>query len=524
MNTEPLQQNKHAKQLAVLLETAQNQKKNSEDLRISSEKVHVAGAGGTLTAAYEQLRNAAENAEEHLLFQRAIRRFYRRLFLLNDVKQITNSGEELIIELTLAGYIENDSVPERIVKQISSLAAEYFATHETLVNQRKIAHKQAEDWTLDVLSVKVDWLINDPALVNVFVQVTHGYFTENYDLPKLFQAKKNEIETSLFAAIHRVLLKSDAPIIRASLLEAYRKSPRQLDSYVSTNKLLDKLITDPLTDKLSRYIDRKGAPLRVLRRMIDDNDKLHETLQEPATFLTDYTVRIENEYSTINSRINRGIIKSVIFLIITKFLIGVAIEVPYDYLVAGSIIWMPLIINLAFPPIYMILLRSTLLLPGQANTNRLLQQIEQILFRPPVKQLERRLSTSFGLGYNLAYALIFIIVFGGVGYTLWRFFGFDLLHLSIFFLFLSGASFLGFRLSRMIREIEAIDSDQNAITTVRDFLYMPFVVVGRFMSEKYEQVNIVALSLDMLIELPLKTVLRLIRQWGAFISSKKDEL
>ena len=76
----------------------------------------------------------------------------------------------------------------------------------------------------------------------------------------------------------------------------------------------------------------------------------------------------------------------------------------------------------------------------------------------------------------------------------------------------------------MIREIEAIDSDQNAITTVRDFLYMPFVVVGRFMSEKYEQVNIVALSLDMLIELPLKTVLRLIRQWGAFISSKKDEL
>jgi hypothetical protein len=30
--------------------------------------------------------------------------------------------------------------------------------------------------------------------------------------------------------------------------------------------------------------------------------------------------------------------------------------------------------------------------------------------------------------------------------------------------------------------------------------------------------------LDMLIELPLKTVLRLVRQWGAFISSKKDEL
>jgi len=37
-------------------------------------------------------------------------------------------------------------------------------------------------------------------------------------------------------------------------------------------------------------------------------------------------------------------------------------------------------------------------------------------------------------------------------------------------------------------------------------------------------VNIVAMMLDMVIELPLKTVLHLMRQWGAFISSKQDEL
>ena len=85
-------------------------------------------------------------------------------------------------------------------------------------------------------------------------------------------------------------------------------------------------------------------------------------------------------------------------------------------------------------------------------------------------------------------------------------------------------SFLGFRLSRMIREIESIETNQNGVTTVRDFLYMPFVVVGRYMNDKYSKVNIVALALDMLIELPLKTTLRLIRQWAAFISAKKDEI
>jgi hypothetical protein len=142
----------------------------------------------------------------------------------------------------------------------------------------------------------------------------------------------------------------------------------------------------------------------------------------------------------------------------------------------------------------------------------------------PTKQLTRRPGQEFGTGYNVAYVLLFVLVFGGVAYALWHYLGFELLHLAIFFVFLSAASFLGFRLSRMIREIESIETHQNGITLTRDFLYMPFVVVGRYLSDKYARINVVALMLDMLIELPLKTILRLVRQWAAFISAKKDQL
>jgi hypothetical protein len=76
----------------------------------------------------------------------------------------------------------------------------------------------------------------------------------------------------------------------------------------------------------------------------------------------------------------------------------------------------------------------------------------------------------------------------------------------------------------MVRDIEVVDADQNGVTILRDVLYMPLVIVGRWISDKYAKVNIVATLLDLVIELPLKTVLRLVRQWGAFISSKKDEL
>lgn len=44
----------------------------------SGKIINVGGVGGVVSAAYEQLRNAAEYTQEHLLRQRAMRRFYSR--------------------------------------------------------------------------------------------------------------------------------------------------------------------------------------------------------------------------------------------------------------------------------------------------------------------------------------------------------------------------------------------------------------------------------------------------------------
>ncbi|HEY1085716.1 MAG TPA: hypothetical protein VGE34_03245 [Candidatus Saccharimonadales bacterium] len=515
------QLNQNGQNLTNLLHQAKQRVTHRRDHEKRAQKVHIVGAGGTVTAAYEQLRNAAEYAEEHMLLQRAIRRFYRRLFLLRDDKQIKNSGEELAVELTLAGYLLNDSVPESTVAEISKLAREYYTAYEDLHKQR-LTHDQVEQWTLDVLSVRVEWLLNDPSVSSAYLQFVYDYYVSSPAVERLFEKTPEDLSPAIFVAIQRALLKSDPAIIRTALLGRYQQSTEHLGNYIATNKQIDTLLSSATVERLYRYIDRHGAPFRVLRHMLDD-ESTADTLDKPNEFLSRFESQILADYEAINSKINRGIIKSVIFLIITKVLIGLALEIPYDYFVLGTIAVTPLVINLLFPPLYMVLLRMTLFLPGAANTRRLVDQMEEILYGEQAKQLRRK-ATSFGVGFNVAYGLISLIVFTGVGYWLWRSFEFELMHLFIFFLFLSGASFLGFRLSRMIREVEAIDSNQNFVTTIRDVLYMPFVVVGRYMSEKYAQVNIVALSLDMLIELPLKTILRLIRQWGAFISNKQDEL
>jgi hypothetical protein len=490
------------------------------DERERSEKVHVVGAGGALTAAYEQLRNAAEYTEEHLLLQRAIRRFYQRLFLSRDQRAAAVSGEELLVELTLAGYIANDSVPVDMIEKINTLAVTYYDARMSL----GLAKQGTSAWTLDVLSVEIELLINDPSKHDVFVQFCHSHFMKSIDQMSLFGGEQPDFELALFVAIHRALLKSDEALIRTALLRRFGVTPDTVDAYRATNQKIDELFASDLTDKLFRIVRRQGAPLRVLWRMVDEQGDIEQVLQNQTKFLSAYELQITSEYADLSERINRGIVKSVIFLVITKFLIGLAIEVPYDLMVHGEILWLALAINLFFPPVYMVLLRLTMALPGPANTNALVDSVDRLLYGAETSVvLSRQAKGSFGTAYNTVYALFFVIVFGGVSWLLWNV-GFSFVHLLIFFIFLSTASFLGFRLSRMVRDLEVVDADQNGVTTVRDFLYMPFVIVGRWISDRYASVNVVAMVLDMLIELPLKTVLRLVRQWGAFISSKKDEL
>jgi hypothetical protein len=486
----------------------------------SAEKVHVVGGGGTIVAAYEQFRNAAEYAEEHLLLQRAIRRFYKRLFLPQDREQVIHSAEDLIVELTLAGYLANDSIPHSLLATIDDLARVYFDAHTQL---QKTAHYR-EAWTLDVLSVRIEDTLHNLTDENLFAQLCFDHFIATIDMtPFTKKANTTDTEAALFVAIHRMLLHSGDATIRAELLNRYQQTPETLENYVAVNHQIDALFDADITDKLSRIVTRRGAPLRVFRHMLSEQENLDTLLQSEANFLSSFEAQTTKEYESIAQRINRGIIKSVIFLIITKVIIGLAIEVPYDYAVHGSIILLPLVINLFFPPVYMILLRLTLALPGYANTTALVDRIDAIFYGQPAKYIARRRGGRFGIAFNIVYAAIIIGVFSLVSWWLISL-GFSVLHLLIFFVFLSTASFLGFRLSRMVRDIEVVDADQNGITILRDVLYMPFVIVGRWISEKYAKMNIVATLLDLVIELPLKTVLRLIRQWGAFISSKKDEL
>jgi hypothetical protein len=490
--------NPPAQQFATMLTAARQYSQQRTLAEQNAECLHVVGVGRTLSSVYEHVRNAAEYTEDHLLLQRAVRRFYRRLFISNDEKQIAQSGEDVVTELTLAGYLANDTVPMAAIEELSRKTGEYYHAFKKL-SKRSTATQQA--WTVDVLATEVDAIVRNHAVRESFEQFAFEHFRTTVDIKRLYKGDApREHELLLFVAVHRALLKSDDATIRWALLRRFEQRPSRGASYEELNERIDGILRSKQVEPLYRLVTREGAVFRVMWRTISTENTSAELMAQPDKFLVLFEDNIEAEYEDAERRINRGVLRSILFLLITKAIIGVAVEVPYDFWAHGEILWLPLAVNLLIPPVYMFVLRLTLSLPGSANTRALVSRAEQLLYgTAPVQYKVARQSRQFGVIFNAVYALLIIAMFGIASWLLIQI-GFSIVHLIIFFIFFSTASFLGFRLSRTIRELETVDSRQDGVAMLRDFIYLPFVVVGRKLSESYAKFNIIATLLDMCIE------------------------
>ncbi len=487
-----------------------------------AEKIRVASTGRTITGAYEQLRNAAEYIDDSLLLQRAIRRFYRRVFLSGDEVDIANSGEELITELTLAGYLPNETVAKRTSAQISKLAVDYLSAYN------KLHHDGSTDdvysWTIDLLAVEVAALLTEIDTRDVFLQFAFESFIKSINWPSLFRSGVPEnYELCLYITLHQVLLKSDSATIRWHLLKRFQRAPDKYNKFVTSNKTIDSLLVDDNIAIVTRAVSKYSASFRILRGMMKEHDNFGGLLSDKNSFLSSYENQINREYKSAENRVKRGIKKSIVFLIITKVLIGLAIEVPYDLAVHGAVEWLVLAINLTAPIIYLISIGFTIKVPGRSNTLALVEQMSAWLFDSKPMKLSMPKKQKYSGAFGVVYGFLMLLIFGLASWGLISL-GFDIVHLLVFMTFFSAASFLGFRLTKFIKEVEAFEGDQSSIAMLRDFIYLPFVVVGRKLNQEYAKLNLVANVLDLVIEMPLKSILKLVRQWSVFISSKKDEL
>jgi hypothetical protein len=506
------------------LETARLYDETVRQHNVSGDPIFIPGMGRAISSAYEQLRNAAEYNEGRLVLQRAIKRFYKRLlFVLR--RQPDDIGQELLIELAQAGYLQEGQYGSKTADSISKLAVEQMHLYGRL-RQAHVPQGKALDWVLSVLSVRTEDFLQPYAYHLALAAFAYEHFLQQLPKDRLAHTAEEDVDydIALYIAVHQALLKSNIDVARTDLLRLYSRSTEDIHDYIAWNERIDRLYAAPQTRRLKRLVSKNGAPFRVLKGLIEDTPDLADVLPDREQFMLAYEYQIAREYKRTIQRLNSGLIKSIIFIFITKSIIGIGVEVPFDLAVYGTVAMLPLTINLFFPPLYMASIRLGLTTPSDADARATKHYMEQLLYgeKTPSLNLRERAKPYSPLA-KLISALLFLIPLG-VTVTVLQRLQFNPLQMGIFFVFFSTASFLGFRLGGIVRELKMSRPQATLSSALLDFFYLPFIQLGQWLAGKYAQVNVVGEFLDTAIELPLKSLLRMIRLWIRFLNEKYDEL
>lgn len=111
--------------------------------------------------------------------------------------------------------------------------------------------------------------------------------------------------------------------------------------------------------------------------------------------------------------------------------------------------------------------------PGEANTEALIEYIDDSLFKEEPRKLKNKNhSKKYNVGFSIFYALMCVAAFGIVLNRLISL-DFNAVQIALFVIFLATASFLGFRLTGIICELELVTAKAGFVQLIRDFLYMP---------------------------------------------------
>lgn len=486
----------------------------------SQPKIHSRETISFFAFLYERLRNFVDYQEEHLLRRRAITRALNRRFLFPQPAENTARG--LILELVRARYLPNNTIPQAKILTCTKIIEKYLNLIRTIPDLRDLlisfaAREIEESLTLD----------NELSLL-LFAQ-------------KVFKSKllvKDDI--LLFIALEEALSRADEATIRYHLIKLTIANWDELppdqawqlgQKIVQVNQEICNRIASPEKEPLVRRVRQEIAPYVILRDVIKQNEgTLAKILADPTLLEKTANLVASARYRKAATNLRTAAIQSFIYIFLTKMLFAFVIEVPYDLYVLQRFRLLPLVINLLFPPCFMLLTTQTITIPGLANTQRIIRELKNAIYHQPGISIPQvaidflgRVRPFLDLTFTLLYILTFVIVFGGVVFLLNKL-EFSLASMAVFFFFVSTVAFFAFRIRRNFGDLTISPEKEGLLSGLFNFISYPFIRLGYFFSRALSQLNIFILILDLLIEAPLKMLLELIEEWFAFIRQKQEEI
>ena len=506
--------------------------------RDSGPKFKVGEALSSVASFYERLRYAVDYKKEHLLRRNAIERILKRNLWEKGEGDVNLLAEALLKELTWAKYIKNNFYLLAKINELSYIISKYLVLSRNFAiefgDKREIKWK---DWAIGVASCEIEESL-DPEVssVDVLSMAVESWFEKKFNwVDRGLTA--DEKDDQLAIAIHRSLIRGDESknayyVVR----RLYKNWNRVGIEEVEKNKeeiykiclRIRKSLANPIQSRLYRFVQKEVSAFQILKSLIDENpESAKEIFRDPEKLILKISEVCEERYGEISSRVNRGIIRSVIYIFVTKIVFAIAIEIPYELYFLKHLSYLPIVSSIAIPLLFVFLVTATIRKPGEENTKRIIDLIQDFVY-----QGGRKNRTDFslvgkkkGLTYNIfttVYLILFVLIFSFISYALAKI-GYDIVGIGIFFIFLSLILLFGYRVKFSASELNVIPKKETLASNFFTNLTLPFLDLGVWLSDKFASLNFFILFFDFLIEAPLKNIMGILDEWGNYLRERREE-
>ncbi|HEX9664788.1 MAG TPA: hypothetical protein VGA49_03100, partial [Patescibacteria group bacterium] len=350
---------------------------------------------------------------------------------------------------------------------------------------------------------------------------------------------EKELDIIYYVNVYRALLKYDPILVnyllfKLSIPNWSKASKTDIDwtcqNFLKIRKTIDKLLTNPNSERLHRLFKQYTIIFLILRDIIDDDPSTAgQIFSDPQKLNDSVREAVNHRYKMAQGKLRRSLVRSIIYIFITKMLLALILEFPVDIFIEKKINYTSLITNITFPPLLMLLVGASIRVPSTKNTDRIVRLINEIVYEESNEGLYQKVSKAKAGGFlsrqlfRIVYLIMYVVTFGLIIYLL-RLVNFNAVNIVIFLLFLSVVSFFGFRIRQSARELKVLPKRESFLTLMVDFFSIPILKAGRWLSLNLSRINIFIFIMDIIIEAPFKTLIEIFEDWLSFIREKKEEI
>jgi len=504
---------------------------------IKGPKLKVDHLVSKVSSAYEKVRNAIEYQEEHLIRRSAIERGIKRRW--QSKKSADVIAKSLVLDLIRGRYLPNDNLSETTLEDVTKIINKYI--HFANLLKHYIEDRQEKEniifWMISFCACELEDLfspnIKDRAMIAGMYEVFHEYI--DFAKQKITSQEK---DVQIYIAIMRALTKYDDTLISWNLFKQHHSNwleiaEDEIDRIVKkiseTKKQIIQELSHPIGEKIMRFMQKNSILFWIMQDIIEKHKGSSlQVFSDQGLLEKEIIAACENKYKTIRKKRIRATLRSFVYIFITKMMMALALELPYDLYFVDHTNYTPIAINVLFHPLLLFFVAMSTPMPKANNTQQIVKSIKAMVSTSkdsPLYQIKVFKPTKKYLMsvFYFLYLILFIISFGII-ITILRKLNFNIVSGLLFIFFITVISFFGLKMRQMVRELILIKKKEGFISRIINFLSLPVLRAGRWLSSNIKSINLIVFIFDYIIERPFKKTMEVSEEFVEYVKEKEEEV